>query len=267
MIFPYADDAPEDRSLPWMTWLLIGVNVVVYINVTASGHPQAIFRQYGFIPERNGGLGLVTSMFLHADLDHLIGNMWFLYLFGNNVEARCNPLTFFCAYIICGVCGTLNHNWLFPHSTMPTIGASGAISGVMAMYLFFFPANRIRIFCTVFYRFFWLRWRAVAVIGLWFLAECFLYSAIDRWLGRDPLASGIAHTGHVGGFLAGIILAGVLTATGMVLDDGRNAFARLTGIGEQPAPPIEWQREREERMTQRMDGAGVERDDEWKDQY
>src|SRR4051812_8337657 len=105
MFFPYADDNPPEARFPWMNWLLIGANIAVFLATATRPDFEKIVLQYGFTPADSSTLTLFTSMFLHAGFAHLAGNMWFLYLFGDNVENRCGPLKYLFCYLVCGVAG------------------------------------------------------------------------------------------------------------------------------------------------------------------
>ncbi len=146
-------------------------------------------------------LTLFTSMFLHGDVFHLIGNMWFLLVFGRNVECALSHGRFLAFYVACGVCAGLVYTASAPHSIVPCLGASGAISGVMGAYVAIHPLNRIKL---------WLGWffgvvnvPALFVIGLWFLLQ---YVKAFMSLEDDTNHDGVAYWDHIGGFCAGIAI-------------------------------------------------------------
>ncbi|MEM2980088.1 MAG: rhomboid family intramembrane serine protease [Thermoproteota archaeon] len=202
-MFPAGDETPR-YSRPIVTYLLIGVNVGVFIIewfiLDEWGYELAILR-YGFIPRvltvnpADGVFRMFTSMFLHADPLHILGNMIFLYIFGDNVEDRMGHVKYFFLYLFFGVAASLMHYAIDPASIIPAIGASGAISGVMGAYLVMFPYARVR----VFYRFFLVRLPAVFYLGFWFLMQL-----VESML---PGYTGIAYWAHIGGFIAGMIVA------------------------------------------------------------
>jgi membrane associated rhomboid family serine protease len=202
-MFPGGDEAPR-YTHPIVTYMLIGINVGVFIIewfiLDELGYELAIFH-YGFIPwvltvnPVDGVLRMFTSMFLHADPFHIIGNMLFLYIFGDNVEDRMGHVKYFFLYLFFGVAASLMHYAVDPASTIPAIGASGAISGVMGAYLVMFPYARVR----VFYRFFMVRLPAVVYLGFWFLMQL-----LESML---PGYTGIAYWAHIGGFITGMIVA------------------------------------------------------------
>jgi membrane associated rhomboid family serine protease len=146
-------------------------------------------------------LTLLTSMFMHGDIFHLIGNMWFLLVFGRNVECAMNHGRFLAFYIACGVCAGLAHVFSDAHSIVPCLGASGAISGVMGAYISIHPLNKIKV---------WFGWwigvidiPALVVIGVWFVLQ---YFSAFLALEDESLNDGIAYWAHLGGFSAGFII-------------------------------------------------------------
>jgi membrane associated rhomboid family serine protease len=181
--------------------MIIGINVGVFILELDPLVYESTILQYGFIPRVltvnpfEGFFRMLTSMFLHADFLHLLGNMFFLYIFGDNVEDRIGHGSFLISYLVFGIAADLAHFFIDPTSTIPAIGASGAISGVMGAYLVFFPLARVR----VFYRFFMVRLPAIVYLGFWFLMQLF-----ESML---PEYTGIAYWAHIGGFVAGIMAA------------------------------------------------------------
>jgi membrane associated rhomboid family serine protease len=225
MFLPYSDDAPHEGRTPWLNWLLILTNIAIYFQLANDPNYDRIVTKYGFTPSEFRPVTLLTSMFLHGDIMHLLGNMWFLHLFGDNVENRCGKLKYLTAYVVTGLAGALSHYLFFPNSNIPSIGASGAIFGVMGMYMFFFPTNRIKVFYFVFIFIGVMSIRAIWVIGLWAGMEIF-YSRLQTQSGAE---TGIGHLAHSGGFVAGAIIAAVYTALGLVRDDQRHILAQLTG--------------------------------------
>ncbi|MEM2584068.1 MAG: rhomboid family intramembrane serine protease [Thermoproteota archaeon] len=200
-MFP-AGDETERYTHPIVTYMLIGINVGVFL--LEFSDPLTYYfmiLRYGFIPRlltinfMDGFFRMLTSMFLHADIMHIFGNMIFLYIFGDNVEDRMGHSKFLFFYIFFGIIADIAHFLIDPASTIPAIGASGAISGVMGAYMVMFPLARVR----VFYRFFMVRLPAVVYLGFWFLLQL-LESMI-------PGYTGIAYWAHIGGFLAGVVVA------------------------------------------------------------
>ncbi|MGH9711501.1 MAG: rhomboid family intramembrane serine protease, partial [Candidatus Acidiferrales bacterium] len=149
-----------------------------------------------------GFLPLFTSMFLHAGWLHIIGNMWFLWLFGPNVEDRLGPSPYLGFYLVCGLGAGIAQTLFSLGSTIPGLGASGAIAGVLGAYVIFFPSSRILTLVTLFFWWFFARLPAVLFIGLWFAVQFF--SGIGS-LGSSQ-TGGVAWWAHVGGFLLGMLL-------------------------------------------------------------
>jgi membrane associated rhomboid family serine protease len=145
-------------------------------------------------------LTLITSMFLHGDLVHLIGNLWFLAIFGRNVECALDHGRFLAFYLACGICGGLAHVFSDMHSLIPCLGASGAISGIMGAYVSIHPFNKIRL---------WFGWwlgvielPAIAVVGFWFLFQ-YLSAFLEM---ESGVSDGVAYWDHIGGFLGGVVM-------------------------------------------------------------
>ena len=214
-MFPIRDENPS-RHVPFATWALIAANILFFFRELALP-PQAaekLIYLYGLVPARflhpewaaTAGLPVhtywpfLTTMFLHGGWFHIIGNMWFLWIFGDNVEDRMGPVRFLVYYLLCGVAAGFVHVITNPASQVPAVGASGAIAGVMAAYLMLFPRARI---LAVFPPFFWLRFRlpAYLYLGFWFLMQ-FLSGGLAITSRRE--VGGIAWWAHVGGFVTGL---------------------------------------------------------------
>ncbi len=218
-MIPYRDDVPS-RTLPLMTILLIVANVLVFVYQLSLPAPrlQAFIQFNGFVPARLGGLAqhpvdtvaitarsLLGSQFLHGGWLHLIGNMLYLWVFGDNVEDRMGPLRFLGFYLLCGVLAGLAHLIANPGSPVPAIGASGAVAGVLGAYLLCHPFARISTIIPLFL--FWpvVELPAILVLGSWFVVQLFNGAAA---IGVSAETSGVAWWAHVGGFLAGLALLG-----------------------------------------------------------
>lgn len=154
-------------------------------------------------------LTLFSSMFMHGGWAHLGGNMLFLFIFGDNVERRLGSLMYIAFYVICGIVAAFAQIAVNPQSIIPTLGASGAISGVLAGYLVYFPQNRVRVLVGFRYV---TEVPALMMIGLWALLQ--LISGFGAIAVTDETAGGVAYWAHIGGFVAGLVLAFVLRAFG-----------------------------------------------------
>jgi membrane associated rhomboid family serine protease len=193
---------PRRRAL--LTWGLILINFGVYFYLAQNPvmDENAIAR-YAVIPAditagRHLGT-LITSMFLHANLLHVAGNMLFLWIFGNNVEDKLGELKFLIVYFASGIGGSLLQIYITPDSTVPMLGASGAISGLLAAYVLYFPRARILTFIVPFFIF---TLPAFIFIGYWIALQ-----ALNAFLNIGAIGGGVAFFAHVGGFLTGLILA------------------------------------------------------------
>jgi Uncharacterized membrane protein (homolog of Drosophila rhomboid) len=152
---------------------------------------------------------LFTSMFLHAGWLHLIGNMWYLWIFGDNVEDRLGHIRYLVFYFACGVGAGVVHILLNPNSTVPSVGASGAIAGVLGAYLVSYPFARILTLVPIFFFFQVIEIPALIVLGLWFVMQ-FFYGTASLTATTSAAGGGVAWWAHVGGFVIGIILVGRL---------------------------------------------------------
>ncbi len=223
-MIPLRDDAPR-TTVPYATWFLIALNTVVFIFelLLAPGDRQTFFFQFGVVPDNVshffGGahaigmtgvfLPFVTSMFLHAGWLHLIANMWALYIFGDNVEDRLGHFRYLLFYGICGIIASAAHAAFNLDSTVPSVGASGAIAGIMGAYFLLFPSARVLTFIPFF--FIYLTWLpAWVVLGYWFLVQ-FLSGTFTSLVGNAD-SGGVAFWAHVGGFIAGLALINLFPA-------------------------------------------------------
>lgn len=199
-------DSTRSQSFPLVTVLLIFINVYIYIQQVSLGPAglEEIFFLYGFVPVTvlNGEsyITLFSYMFLHGSPMHLIGNMWILWLFGDNVEDKMGKGKFFLFYIICGALAAFSHFYINPYSYIPVVGASGAVAGVMGAYFLMFRHAKV---LTLIPPFFLVNIPAWIYLGFWAISQL--------WCGaQDVFATGtcgqIAFWAHIGGFIAGMVL-------------------------------------------------------------
>jgi len=203
-MLPLSDERSRYKIFPWATILFLIVNVGVFLVEILRG--QAFVVQWAFVPNRflsdpiSGIPTLFTAMFMHGSWFHLIGNMLYLWIFGDNIEGRFGHLRFILFYLLSGVAATLVQMVVSGGSSMPFLGASGAIAGVLGAYMLLFPGRRVRVLMG-----YWLiPLPALVVIGMWFLlqlARGFSNFAVTAETG------GIAYAAHVGGFIGGLFLA------------------------------------------------------------
>jgi membrane associated rhomboid family serine protease len=207
-MFPIGDENRAGRSTPVVTYLLILMNVAVFVYELMLGPRLDMFiLDWGAIPReviRDGEwLTLLSSMFIHGGFMHAIGNMMFLHVFGDNVEDALGRGRYLLFYLVTGMAAHAAHILLNPTSAIPTVGASGAVSGVLGAYIVMFHMNRVR----VFWGFFVMSVPAWAMIGLW-AAQQFFATWTDISTTADT--GGVAYAAHVGGFVAGVVLALIL---------------------------------------------------------
>ncbi len=208
-MIPLRDTQPS-YSKPVVTILLIAVNVLAFfyelsLDDFSRNHLIAF---YGIVPDRLHLSSLVTSMFLHGGWLHIIGNMWFLWIFGDNVEDILGHWKYLFFYLACGVAAAVAHVMLNPDSRAPTIGASGAIAGVMGAYLVKFPRARITTLVPVFIFLTTFELPAAFVLAYWFIIQ--IFSGVGSIAYSRISDGGVAWFAHVGGFLAGILLIYIL---------------------------------------------------------
>jgi membrane associated rhomboid family serine protease len=184
-------------------WALIAINAAAFLGMLALGSPEWL-RTYGFRPDEPSAQTLITSMFLHAGVLHLLGNMFFLYTFGDNVEDMTGPVKFVLAYLLAGMFAIGVHAVTTTHRDIPLVGASGAVSGVIGMYLVLFPRAPFHTHVVFgWWRLGGFRSNAAVATLAWF-GQQVLLASLSSWTGRAIL--GIAFWAHVGGFCAGIVL-------------------------------------------------------------
>ena len=205
-MFPLRDTQPS-YSKPVVTVLLIVVNILVFL-FEFSLDPftrNAFISTYGMVPDHFTVSSVFTSMFLHAGWLHVLGNMWFLWIFGDNIEDILGHAKFLLFYLLCGVVAALAQFLFDPFSRVPMIGASGAIAGVMGAYMVKFPRSRIVTFVFVFFFFSTIDVPAWAMLIYWFILQ--LVGGFDSIAASlYSRGGGTAFLAHVGGFIAGMVL-------------------------------------------------------------
>jgi len=217
-MIPLRDNIPSSRP-PYVNYALIGVNVLIFLLELASGPrlPEVI-SGLGFVPARfvsylwygafsQAMIPMFTSMFLHGGWLHLIGNMWTLFIFGDNVEDILGRGLYLVFYLACGMASLLTQILFDPLSATPVVGASGAIAGVMGAYISLFPGARILTLVPVFIIFTVIELPAYIFLGIWFILQFFL--GASSLVGHGG-GGGVAWWAHVGGFLAGMGLIRLL---------------------------------------------------------
>ena len=254
MVFPIADENERGRGPAFVTLAFIGLNIAVFLLLQGAGGPSGEEFTYGWsavpyeittgedltqptpvevgdetlsIPQSPGPspiwLTLLSSMFMHGGWLHIFGNMLFLWIFGDNVEHRMGHVPYAVFYIAAGVVASFAQILINPDSRIPTLGASGAISGVLGAYLVMFPANRV----TVLFLRFPMQVPAIVAIGIWAVFQ--FISGIGAIAVTDETAGGVAYFAHIGGFLAGIVAGFVFRA--MFNEPRRPRGAPASGFG------------------------------------
>lgn len=215
-MIPIRDTIPR-QHFPFAVWALIAVNVYIFIRELAlpPDSTEQFIYLFGLVPARfthpdwAARVGFphtywpfLTTMFLHGGWLHIIGNMWFLWIFGDNVEDRMGPARFLIFYLLCGLAAGVVHVVTNPGSRVPAVGASGAIAGVMAAYFALFPRARIVAMFPIFFYPVFFQVPAFIYVGFWFLMQFFSGTLA---IATHREVSGIAWWAHVGGFGAGIL--------------------------------------------------------------
>lgn len=223
-MIPLSDDAGARRRLPIVNYTLIAANILVFIAEQKFGtcfqaaysavpyaitHGQAVtFQGCSYGEPSPVYLTLLTSMFLHANLLHIAGNMLFLWIFGDNVEDRLGHVGYLAFYLFCGLVASVAQVVVAPNSQLLNLGASGAIAGVLGAYLVFFPGSKVRTLIYVGFFITFVRLSAFIVIGLWFVLQ--LVSGLESLNPSQVQMGGVAYFAHIGGFVAGLVIALIL---------------------------------------------------------
>jgi len=208
-MFPLYDTV-RSRKFPLVNWLLIIFNVIIFLYETQldSNSLRSLVETWGVIPNQliaspsSEFVTVFSSMFLHGGWFHILSNMWILFIFGDNVEERLGSGRYIIFYLLSGIAAIALQSYLYPDSSIPMIGASGAIAGVLGAYLILFPQARIASLVPILFIFTLIEIPAIIFLGFWFVSQLF-----SGWLalqGADM--SGVAWWAHVGGFIFGILV-------------------------------------------------------------
>ena len=214
-MFPLRDVIPS-RTTPVVTVTIILLNTAAWFFELSMPREQlsAFLQVWGVVPAAFVPSTLITSMFLHGGWWHVIGNMWYLWIFGDNVEDRMGHGRFIVFYLLCGITAAAGQMWIDPNSLLPTIGASGAIAGVMGAYIVLYPKSRVLTLVTLII--FWeiIELPAVALLGVWFLMQLVNAGAVA--VTASTTGGGVAFMAHVAGFVMGAIAIFVFKRRGPV---------------------------------------------------
>ena len=215
-MIPISDELPG-RRVPLVTYGLVAVNVAVFLfELLLGSNIDALYMTLGAVPARitdpaNQPLAAVTlfpSIFIHGGWSHLIGNMLYLWIFGDNVEDILGRFGYIVFYVAAGLAAGLMQVFVAPSSPVPAIGASGAIAGVLAVYLVLFPTAPVRVLVPLFYMIRVVRMPAVIVLGMWFVIQ--LFNGFMSLGTMSVATGGVAWFAHIGGFVSGLLVGFVL---------------------------------------------------------
>jgi len=217
-MIPLKDENPT-RTFPFVTISIIVINALVFLYELSLGPGlEGLVKRFGVIPyELSRSLGiavlltLFTSLFLHGDFFHILGNMLYLWIFGNNIEDKLGHLRFIFFYISCGIAASLGHVLSSLNSQIPTIGASGAISGILGAYLVLYPNAKILTLVPLFYTFRIIRINAKWFLLIWIIMQIFSTTASVTYA-NSSTSGGVAWFAHITGFFAGILFLFLLSA-------------------------------------------------------
>jgi len=203
-MFPIGDDNRDRKTFPLVTYALIALNALFFFVELSGG--DAFVLKWAFVPRRfladpfADARTLFSSMFMHAGWLHLGGNMLYLGIFGDNVEDRFGHFRYLIFYLLCGLAATAAQLFFSVGSSVPNLGASGAIAGVLGAYFLMFPQRRVRVLLYTQVT----EVPALIVIGLWFVLQ--LFSSVGSLAAAERAGGGVAYMAHVGGFVAGLVL-------------------------------------------------------------
>jgi len=203
-MIPLRDVIPS-RTTPYITVTIIVLNALAWLFELTLPHEQLndFLKAYGVVPAYLAWPTLITSMFLHGSWSHVIGNMWYLWIFGDNVEDSLGHGRFIVFYLLCGIVAAFGQILIQPDSTLPTIGASGAIAGVMGAYFVLYPQSRVLTLLPLIIIWEIVELPAIVLLGFWFLMQ--LFSAGTIAMTASTGGGGVAFMAHVAGFLFGVV--------------------------------------------------------------
>lgn len=212
-MFPIGDDNSARRTVPVVTYAFIVINVLVFLMELSAG--DAFVERWSVVPRRllanpvGDFITVFTAMFMHGSWMHLLSNMLYLWIFGDNVEDRLGQVKYVIFYLLCGIVATFAQVLVNPNSNIPNLGASGAIAGVLGAYLLMFPRGSVRVLMGRGI----IPMPAIIVIGLWAVLQIFSSFGAIATTEQTADTGGIAYMAHVGGFVAGLILAPLMGGT------------------------------------------------------
>lgn len=203
-MIPIGDDNSLSKTTPIVTYALIALNILFFFLEMSGG--EEFVMKWAFIPSRflshpaADSITIFTSMFMHAGIGHLAGNMLYLWIFGDNIEDRMGKIPYLLFYLICGIAATFSQLAFTPDSSIPNVGASGAIAGVLGAYILLFPSGKVKALLGQQI----VQVPALIVIGLWFAIQ--FVSGVGSAASTSGDEGGVAYMAHIGGFIAGLII-------------------------------------------------------------
>ncbi len=253
-MFPIRDDNPQVNK-PYATYCLIAANALAWFLLQGFGFGEQLHAsvcQYGLIPADlfaddllnirpqgvcpaggAGWTGIFSSMFMHGSWMHILGNMWFLWIFGDNVEDSMGSVRFFIFYLLSGLCAAAAQVLADPSSAIPMVGASGAIGGVMGAYIMLFPRVKVHMAVILIFIFTTFRVPAVAMLGYWIVVQL-----LGAFSSLSSTGGGVAFWAHVGGFVGGAALVWLFKDDELLLNHpyhGWQAQRKATDVWDDPA--------------------------------
>lgn len=212
-MFPLSDSVPAPR-FPVMMWILILANVFIFVQELMAPNIDTFIAHYALIPSQvhltqyETLLPFVTAIFLHGGFFHILSNMWFLFIFGDNVEGALTPIGLLLLFLVAGVAGNILQYFIMPNSSIPMLGASGAIAGVLGCYYKLFPYAKVRTLLFVFFFVTIIDISAPLMLGYWFVLQ--LISGAGSLSQTTSMQGGIAFFAHIAGFIIGILVGSMI---------------------------------------------------------
>ena len=211
-MLPLTDHLPARRT-PLINYVIIAANVAIFLwELSLGPELQQALYQVAFVPRRFNLVSIFVSMFLHGGFLHIGSNMLYLWIFGDNIEDRLGHGRYLFFYLVCGFGATLTHFFFNPGSNVPTIGASGAIAGVLGAYLVLYPKQRVSTLIPIFVFIIIREIPAIFLLGFWFVLQLFA-GVGSLGVSEAQMSGGVAYFAHIGGFILGMILIVVMGGT------------------------------------------------------
>lgn len=212
-MFPLSDSIKADK-FPFLNYFLVAATIVIFIVQFISPDPDSFIMKYALIPAHinlthvQSLLPFVTSIFLHGGIVHILTNMWFLLVFGDNVNDRLSPLGFLLLYVGAGIAGNIAQYLVNPHALIPMLGASGAVAGILGCYFVLFPYAKIKTVIFIIFFITIMEVSAPIMLGYWFILQ--LFSGAGSLSTITTSAGGVAFFAHIAGFLLGVIVGNMV---------------------------------------------------------